>query len=345
MGLKPATKLTVVRISIKTTELYMHRNLDLGQIVGDHYLIVDSIGQGAMADIHLAHDQRDGRKVALKWLVCAHRDNTAYRERLRIEAELLAQVKHPNVIQLYDCGVAPDGLPYLVMEALQGETLHEYISRRGAMPAHEALPLVMQLGRALQAVHDAGLIHGDVKPHNIFLCGELDKPESIKLIDFGFAQSSATDTPVEGDIVAGTLEYMAPEQLLSEPIDARSDIYSFGIVLFRWLTAELPFASGATLGLFAHHLASKPPPPSWLVDGMPPGLEKVILACMRKNPANRYACMPEVLIDLSKVLTGAGDVQGVPMHQVPDEYRPLSEQGRRAFKILHRAGLSVPALG
>ena len=214
------------------------------------------------------------------------------------------------------------------------------------MPIDQALPLVMQLGQALQAVHAAGLIHGDVKPHNIFLCGPLDEPASIKLIDFGFAQISATDTPVDGDMVAGTLEYMAPEQLLSDPIDARSDIYSFGVVLFRWLTAELPFDSGVTLGIYGHHLASKPPPPSWLVDEFHPGLDTIILAAMRKNPANRYACVADVLADLQKVLEGNGDhVCGVPLTHVPDEYRPLSEQGRRAFRLLYRAGLSIPAVG
>ena len=108
------------------------------------------------------------------------------------------------------------------------------------MPVEQALPLALQVAEALEAVHRAGLVHGDVKPHNIFLCGPLDHPDCIKLIDFGFAQLSSADTPIEDNMVAGTLEYMSPEQILSDPIDARADIYSFGIVLFRWLIAELP---------------------------------------------------------------------------------------------------------
>ena len=250
----------------------MHLPSDLGQLVGDRYLILDSIGQGAMADVHLARDQRDGREVAIKWLVRSRRNDSTFRDKLRFEAELLAKVKHENVIEQFDHGVTADGLPYIVLEALKGESLHEYIARRGAMPVAQALPLMMQLGQALQAVHDAGLIHGDVKPHNIFLCGPLDQPHTVKLIDFGFAQMSATETPVNGDMVAGTLEYMAPEQLLSDPVDPRADIYSFGIVLFRWITAELPFHSDATLGLYAHHVGSTAPPPSWLVDGLRPRL-------------------------------------------------------------------------
>ena len=108
------------------------------------------------------------------------------------------------------------------------------------MPVEQALPLALQVAEALEAVHRAGLVHGDVKPHNIFLCGPNDHPSCIKLIDFGFAQLSAVDTPTDDNMVAGTLEYMSPEQILSDPIDARADIYSFGIVLFRWLIAELP---------------------------------------------------------------------------------------------------------
>jgi len=130
----------------------MHRISAIGQIVGDHYRILDSIGQGTMADVHLAQDQRDGRQVAIKWLVRSRRQDPLFREKLLQEASHLARVVHPNVVQLYECGVAHDGQPYLVMEALQGETMHEYIARRGAMPAEEALPLMMQLACALHAV-------------------------------------------------------------------------------------------------------------------------------------------------------------------------------------------------
>ena len=321
----------------------MDSQTDLGQIVGDHYLLLDSIGQGGMADVHLARDLRDGHLVAVKWLARSRRQDAAFRERMRIEAELLAQVNHPNVVQLFDFGVTQDGVPYLVLEALTGETLHEYIVRRGAMPVELALPLAMQLVCALDSVHRAGLVHGDVKPHNVFLCGEQDHPECIKLIDFGFAQLSSGDTP-NGDIVTGTLEYMSPEQILSDPVDARSDIYSFGIVLFRWLTAELPFDSGPTLRLFAHHLGSKPPPPSWLLEEIHPGLEEVILAAMRKNPANRYSSMVEVLADLNCIISNLGEVRGAPMRHVPDGYLPKTEQAKRACRILNRSEAeSIPS--
>jgi serine/threonine-protein kinase len=324
----------------------MHRSPDLDGIVGDRYLILDSLGQGAMADVHLAKDQRDRRIVAVKWLVHSRRHDAVFREKLLQEAELLSHVKHPNVVQLLDYGTAHNGQPYIVLEALTGETLHEYIARNGATPSEDALPLMLQLGRALQAVHEAGLIHGDVKPQNIFLCGEMDKPDTVKLIDFGFAQSCGENSQADGDTVAGTLEYMAPEQLLSDPVDARADIYSFGVVMFRWLTGELPFVSRATLGLFAHHVNSVAPPPSWLVDELHPGLETIVLTCMRKNPSNRYSSMNDVLADLARVFAGHGDdVVGVPLLYSPDEYRPRSEQAQRALKILGKAGVHTHAVG
>jgi eukaryotic-like serine/threonine-protein kinase len=318
----------------------MDSETDLGRIVGDRYLLLDSIGHGGMADVHLARDERDGHLVALKWLARSRRTDPTLRERMRLEAELLAQVKHPNVVRLFDYGITRDGVPFLVLEALTGETLHENIARRGAMPVEQALPFALQLASAVDAVHRAGLVHGDVKPHNVFLCGECDSPQSIKLIDFGFAQACSGDGPIDSDVVAGTLEYMSPEQILSDRIDARSDIYSFGIVLFRWLTAELPFETGPILGLFAHHLESKAPPPSWLLEEIHPGLEKIILAAMRKNPVNRYASMSEVIADLECVLTGKGEVRGTPIIEQPDAYQPKTERAMRACNLLCRKGLA-----
>jgi serine/threonine protein kinase len=307
------------------------------QVIAGRYSLLGAIGQGAMSHVHLARDEQDGRQVAIKWLSPSRRSSDAYRTRLRLEAELLAQVRHPHVVQLFDFGMDED-IPYLVLEVLNGETLLEYLDRCGPMPLSMALPLIVQLASALQAVHGAGLIHGDVKPHNVFLCGQPGQPESVKLIDFGFAQAAADDSLHDGDTITGTLEYMAPEQIMSERLDHRSDIYSFGIVLFRWLTGELPFDTGRTLGLFAHQLVSAAPPPSWLVDGFHPGLERVILATVRKNPENRYASMQDILADLACVESGNGEVRGAPLVQEPDRYQPSSDQARRAWGILHRAG-------
>jgi len=168
----------------------------------------------------------------------------------------------------------------------------------------------------------------------VFLCGTLGNPDAVKLIDFGCAQLINGGSPSDGDTVAGTPEYMAPEQILCDPLDARTDIYSFGITLFRWLTGQLPFGSGPTLDLLAHQLTS--PAPSRLVDDLPLGLERLVLTAMRKDPANRYATMVDLFTDLTSVMTGKCDVHGVPMIHKPDEYHPRSEQGKRTLRLLNQ---------
>ncbi len=303
-----------------------------GRIIAGRYFLLYEIGHGGTACVHLARDQRDGHLVAVKWLTSAYQSEPAHRARMLREADLLARVRHPNVVRLIDFQDTGPHAPYLVLEALVGETLHEYLERRGAMPVARALPLVAQLGYALEAVHRAEIVHCDVKPHNVFLCGTLDNPDGIKLIDFGCAQLKNDGSRSDNDTVAGTPEYMAPEQILCDPLDARTDIYSFGITLFRWLTGQLPFDSGPMLELFARQLKS--PAPSWLVDELPLGLERVIVTAVRKDPANRYATMVNLLADLTSVITGKGDVRGVPMSHKPDEYRPRSERGLRALGLL-----------
>jgi len=306
-----------------------------GRILGDRYFLLYEIGQGGMASVHLARDQRSGHLVAVKWLTPACQREPVYRTRMHKEGALLARVQHPNVVQLIDFQDTGVHAPYLVLEALVGETLHEYLARRGAMSVTRALPLVKQLGCALDAVHRAGIVHGDIKPRNVFLCGAMDKPDSIKLFDFGCAQLINAGTSSDNDTVAGTPEYMAPEQILCDPLDARTDIYSFGVTLYRWLTGELPFDSRPMLGLLSSQLTSPAPPPSLLVAGLPPRLEQIILTAMRKDPANRYASMADLLADLICISNGKSELRAAPTLHEPDQYRPRNERGQRAFELFN----------
>ena len=316
----------------------MTSDSNCGRIIGDRYFLLDEIGQGGMASVHLARDQRSGHFVAVKWLTPACEREPVYRASMHKEADMLARVQHSNVVQLIDFQDTGVHAPYLVLEALVGETLYEYLARHGAMPATHALPLVVQLGCALDAVHRAGIVHSDVKPHNVFLCGTLDKPDGIKLFDFGCAQLINEGASPDNDTVAGTPEYMAPEQILCDPLDARTDIYSFGITLYRWLTGELPFDSGPMLGLLSSQLTSPAPSPSWLVGGLPPGLEQIILTAMRKDPANRYASMADLLADLTCISNGKSELRCVPMLHEPDQYRPRNERGQRALELFNLQG-------
>lgn len=310
------------------------------QFAGNRYTVSALIARGGMAEIYLACDKTTGKSVAIKCLSTANQGNAAYQRQLCREAEILARVRHPNVVRLLDADLMARPTPYLVLEALAGESVHDYVERRGAMSIRQAMPLAMQLCGALGAVHLAGSIHGDVKPHNVFLCGPLDAPSSVKLIDFGCALpigSSRTD----GDMVAGTPEYMAPEQILGDPVDQRTDIYAFGIVLFRWLTAELPLSEGPMLGVLKQQLLDRAHRPSSFINGFSRELESVIQTALHKDPDNRYPTTAALLTDLTCVLKSEGLPQSATIVPGPDEYHPRTQQGQRTLGLLAMASSAV----
>jgi serine/threonine-protein kinase len=291
-----------------------------------------------MADVFLARDSFSGHLVAVKLLSSEFRASKPHRDRMHREAELALTVTHPAVVETLDAGVTDCGSPYIVLEALVGETLHDYLERNGNMPSNRALPLLRQLAEGLRAVHAKGIVHGDVKPKNVFLCGPVDAPESVKLIDFGLARPTSPDvSELDGETIAGTLEYLAPEQAVADAMDPRSDIYAFGVIAFRWLTGELPFDTQLGTQLLAHQLTSPAPPLSWLNPEIPPSIEGMVLVAMRKAKVNRYQSMDALLVDLEAIEAGAPVIAGAPIVTYPDAYVPETELGRRALKVLLRA--------
>ncbi|HTM45208.1 MAG TPA: serine/threonine-protein kinase [Polyangiaceae bacterium] len=304
-----------------------------GQVVDGRYKTVGIVGRGGMSEVVHCVDLETGDHVALKGLAGSYRSSEDHRRRLRREADIAAAINHPNVAQILRVGNTPEGDPYLVMELLVGETLADLIAREGALTPARALPLVRQAAAGLDAMHSQGIIHRDVKPNNLFLCGPLGEPNCLKLFDFGFARHRRRKLS-QGQVL-GTLEYMAPEQVVSEPADVRSDIYSLGMVMYRCLTRELPFDHASQKDMLAHQLISAPPPPSWLISGLDPRIETVILTAIRKNPANRYGAMSELLLDIDRVLSGEA-VTGAPLVQEPDRYEPQTDLGQRALRIFTR---------
>jgi serine/threonine-protein kinase len=191
---------------------------------------------------------------------------------------------------------------------------------------------------ALVAAHRVGVVHRDIKPGNLFLLGPIGEPSGVKVIDFGLAKD--TQDPEAGpnstNLVLGTAQYMAPEQVLADPVDARTDVYAFGVLLFRTLTGQLPFDLDPGADLFSHQLFSPAPPPSWLIESVDPRLERLILRCMRKHPDNRYPSMQAVLDDLLTIAgSDAGEMTDAPpLAPNPDVYQPRNQKGRDAAEAL-----------
>jgi serine/threonine-protein kinase len=301
-----------------------------------------------MADVFLARDVATAQIVAVKLLAKELRQSLPHRVRMAREAELAQSVTHPNVVVTYASGQLEDGSPYLVLEPLVGETLHDYLCRNRTMPVTMALALLRQLAEGLMAIHGAGVVHGDIKPRNVFLCGPVDAPHSVKIIDFGLARGAGVESDsLDDETIAGTLEYLSPEQAVADTLDERSDIYSFGVVAFRWLTGELPFDTHLGTQLLVHQLTSPAPPMSWLTSDIEPALDALVAVALRKAKENRYQTMLALLSDLELIEEGERVILGAPVTVYPDSYEPRNELGRRALQLLLKADhhrLSLPGV-
>lgn len=316
---------------------YRLRSADrFNEVVGRRYRIVGYMDSGGTADVFLGQDLETEATVVIKQLTTEMANNHEIRERFLLEATAAKAIDHPNVVKVTSVVEPKDQPPFLTMEALDGETLGEYLRREGAMPLRTTLQLMRQAVLALAATHDAGVVHRDVKPDNLFLLGKRGAPTSVKLIDFGMAQLKHA-TPTTNPVVLGTAQYMAPEQILVESVDARTDIYGWGVVMFRTITGHLPFESEPTTDMLRHHVFSTPPPASWLHDEVDSLVEDIVLKAMRKHPDNRYQSMAELLIDVDDALAESRPARRtMPLKVTPDTYVPSSEQGREIIRLMAR---------
>jgi serine/threonine-protein kinase len=301
-------------------------------IIAGRYDVARLIGQGSMARVYAARDLVTGGSVAIKILSRRYADSERERARFFREARAALQIKHPNVVKVLDVGRRVDGRPFIVIEYLQGESLGECVRRRGRMPLEVALRIVRDAARGLRAVHEAGIVHRDVKPDNIFLVGESGSPTGVRLVDFGLAKLHAhTGATTHSSITLGTAAYMPPEQVLSEEVDARADVYALGVVFFRVLTGHLPFESQKDLDMLAQQVLLQPPPASWIVEGLDQRIDLIVQRALRKNPSNRYPSMAQLLEDLTTLIGGNGaSIEQVPLVVEPDEYMPTTDSGKKA---------------
>ncbi len=309
-----------------------------GAVLGGRYRVHGFVARGATARVYLAEDLRTRALVAVKMFATAMSRKEELRTRFVNEGEAARKLLHANVVRVLDLGEAGDGAPYLVMEALTGETLGDRMRRDPHFTVARALTLVREAALGLTAVHAAGIVHRDLKPDNIFLVGDLGNAHTLKVIDFGLAKLPRVDTASVEGLVLGTIEYMAPEQVCGgEAVDARTDVYALGVVLFRMLTGHLPFDVEKGTDLLGHQLFSPAPPPSWLRDDLDPRVERIVLAAMRKQPENRYPSMAEFLEDLERALgLRGGDPLGRPLVKDPDVYAPATDNGRAAAGFLSK---------
>jgi serine/threonine-protein kinase len=263
------------------------------------YRIQRKLGAGGMADVYLAEDQELGRRVAIKILNGRHANDDQFIERFRREAKNAAALNHPNIVSIYDRGEAEDTY-YIAMEFLDGRTLKELVVSRGAAPINVAIEYARQILSALRFAHRHGIVHRDIKPHNVLV----DAEGRVKVTDFGIARAGTSQMTETGSIV-GTAQYLSPEQARGGEVDPRSDLYSLGVVLYELLTGKTPFDGDTPVEIAMKHLSNAPEPPSKLRREVPPELDKVVLRALAKDPNERYQSADEMEADLERVARGA----------------------------------------
>ena len=272
----------------------LRETLPADTLVDGRYKVVDRVGSGGMADVYSAHDNQLGRRVALKLLHRRFAEDQEFVERFRREASAAAGLQHPNVVQVYDRG-AWDGTSYIAMEFLEGRNLKQIIRERGALEPSAAIDIAVQILRAIRFAHKRGVIHRDIKPHNVIV----DADGRAKVTDFGIARAGASDMTETGAIM-GTAQYLSPEQAQGHQISAASDIYSVGIVVYEMLTGRVPFEADSAVTIALKQINEDPQAIRAVNPDVSPELEDAVLRALRKDPRERYADADEFIEALER---------------------------------------------
>ena len=272
----------------------------IGSLFDGRYQISRKLGAGGMANVYLAEDQELGRRVAIKVLDDRHASDDQFVERFRREAQNAAGLSHPSIVSIYDRGEA-EGSYYIAMEYVEGRTLKELLVARGPSPIGIAIDYTRQILSALRFAHRNGIIHRDIKPHNVIVDGD----GRVKVMDFGIARAGASQMTEAGSII-GTAQYLSPEQARGAPVDQSSDLYSTGIVLYELLTGSVPFTGESPVEIAMKHLSQPPLSPSAARPEVPRDLDYVVLRALAKDPAERYRSAEEMDADLDRIARGIG---------------------------------------
>ncbi|WP_438004692.1 serine/threonine-protein kinase [Sorangium sp. So ce321] len=300
-----------------------------GMQVGSHLRLIRALGQGGMGSVWLAEHTALKTQVAVKFLRDMYVDHPLAVVRLRREAEAAARIQSPHVVRVFDLGFADQGVPYIVMEHLEGETLQDLVERRRRLSLDETVSIVRQIGAALARAHEAGIVHRDIKPENIFLV-EGEREPFVKVLDFGIAKNTVEEAErltVTGAIM-GTPHFMSPEQMAGgAKVGPHSDLWALGVVAYFCLTGQIPFG-GATIAAVAVAIdRGPPPPPSRLVPGVPPAIDAWVLSLLEPDPARRAQSARAVLEALDAALTARGQTEPAATHPMPPRDALASGEG------------------
>lgn len=310
---------------------------NIGKKLDGRYEITERIGEGGMADVYRATDVVDNKTVAVKILKKEFAENEEFLRRFRNESKAIAVLSHPNIVKIYDVGFS-ERIQFIVMEYIDGITLNEYMEQQGQLGWKDAVHFILQILRALQHAHSKGIVHRDIKPQNIMML----RDGTIKVMDFGIAKFAREDGKTGTDKAIGTVHYISPEQARGGVTDAKSDIYSVGVMLYEMLTGKKPFDTDNPVSIAVMHMQAKVPLPSTIRPDIQIGLEEIILKAMEKDPADRYQSARDMMDDLQTFKEDPDGVFGYypelfeeePVQDMFEEddnsktrnYRPLTEE-------------------
>jgi beta-lactam-binding protein with PASTA domain/predicted Ser/Thr protein kinase len=314
----------------------MTQRLERDTIIDDRYRVLNRLGSGGMADVYCAHDAQLTRRVALKILHRRFAEDPSFVERFRREASSAAGLQHPNIVAIYDRGEW-DGTYYIAMEYVEGRTLKDIVREKGPAPPAAAIDITLQILRAARYAHTRGIVHRDIKPQNVLI----DQEGRVRVTDFGIARAGTSDMTETGSIM-GTAQYLSPEQAQGRPVDARSDLYSIGIVLYELLTGRVPFDAESPVTVALMQVNEAPVPPSQLNPEVSPALEAVVMRALEKDPARRFADAEEFIAALEAARAGHEVLPPPPVVEEVVEEEP----GRRWWVwLLILLALAAIALG